>query len=376
MPAACRPSDLVLAVITFGLLTAQVAAGEVTGSLWVAVPGAIILGGCVLVRRSFPRAALVGCFLAIVAITWLGVSQEANYGSILAGFTTLYTLATQARLLESLIALGFSLVMVLVAAVPGSGFLKSIFAAFILVGAVVAGRSVGSYRRLSDQLGATVAELEARREEMVEARVSEEKVSLARELHDVIAHAVSVMVIQATAAEGMLDLDATRARAPLVAVQETGRQTLDELRRLLAVLRPEAEPQSSLAPQPGLGDLARITDSLRESGLAVGLCIDGDPGALPPGVNLAAFRIVQEALTNVVKHAQASRVSVSARCGTEYVELEIADDGRGPAGPGEQGNGLIGMRERVSAYSGELRAGPGEAGGYVVTARLKVPRYE
>jgi signal transduction histidine kinase len=374
MPATCRPSDLVLAAITFGLLTAQVASGQVTGSLWVAVPGAVVLSGSVLARHRQPRAALAVCYLAIEAITLLGVSQQGNYAAILAGFVTLYTLATGAGLLECGIAFGFSLGMVLLAAVPGGGFLKAGLGAFILVGAVVIGRAVGSYRQLSDQLRATVGELEARREEMVEVRVSEEKVAIARELHDVIAHAVSVMVIQATAAEGMLEVDAARARGPLVAVQETGRQALGELRRLLAVLRPEAETGSSLAPQPGLQDLKQVADGLRESGLMVGLQMDGDIGMLPPGVDLAAFRIVQEALTNVVKHAQASRVSVSVRCGPEYVELEIADDGRGPARPLAPGHGLAGMRERVSAYRGDLRAGPGDSGGYRVTARLQVPR--
>jgi len=274
------------------------------------------------------------------------------------------------------LALGFSLGMVLLAAVPSSGFLKSGLAAFILIGAVAIGRAVSSYRRISDQLRATVAELESRREEMVDARISQEKVSIARELHDVIAHTVSVMVIQASAAEGMLDVDAARARAPLVAVQETGRQALGELRQLLGVLRPGTEGHSSLAPQPGLNDLGRVADALRDSGIVVDLEIDGASGSLPPAVDLSAFRIVQEALTNVVKHAQASQVRVDVRCGTEYVELEIADNGLGSAHPGTPGHGLIGMRERVSSYSGDLQAGPRDGGGFTVTARLKVPRYE
>ena len=181
-----------------------------------------------------------------------------------------------------------------------------------------------------------------------------------------IAHAVSVIVIQATAAEGMLDVNPERAREPLASVQESGRQALGELRRLLAVLRPDVAPYAALSPQPRLRDLDALAVPLREAGLTVDVHIEGAVLDIPPGVDLAAYRIVQEALTNVLKHADARVADVAVRCLSERIDIEVIDDGTGAISPANGTHGLIGMRERAAAYAGELYFGHHSGGGHVV----------
>ena len=204
-----------------------------------------------------------------------------------------------------------------------------------------------------------------------------ERARIARELHDVIAHSVSVMVIQAGAAEQLLAQTPERARGPLAAVQDTGRQTITELRRLLGILRADG-PELSLAPQPGLASLDLLLAEMGQAGLPVQLRVEGQPAPLPPGVDLAAYRVVQEALTNTLRHAGPAHADVLVRYHQHALELEILDDGCGP-GPrppdragGQSGHGLVGMRERVSLYGGKLEAGPLADGGYRLRARLPV----
>jgi signal transduction histidine kinase len=232
-----------------------------------------------------------------------------------------------------------------------------------------------SRRRLIDELQSTARALELSQDENARAAVAAERVSIARELHDVVAHAVSVMIVQAGAAELVLDAEPERAREPILAVQESGRQALSELRRLLGMLRPDRLRTSALVPQPGLAELGPLADKLREAGLSVDLHQSGVPDGLPPGIDLAAFRIVQEALTNVLKHADATVAHVALSYGADVIELEVTDDGRGSrSGTDGGGHGLLGMRERATAYGGEFHAGPAEAGGYGVIARLPIPR--
>jgi len=229
-------------------------------------------------------------------------------------------------------------------------------------------------------IGAYLGELRARtrraeREREAEARraVAEEQARIARELHDVIAHNVSVMVVQAAAARDVFDASPERAREALAAIEGTGRQALDELRRLLGADGGDGEP---LAPQPGLARLDALAGQVRAAGLTVELRVEGTPFPLPSGADLAAYRIVQEALTNTLKHANASRATVLVRYGGGGVELEVRDDGRGHAAPGGAGaaggRGIIGMRERAVLYGGSLAVGPAPGGGFAVTARFPI----
>jgi signal transduction histidine kinase len=210
------------------------------------------------------------------------------------------------------------------------------------------------------------AVLEHEREEDVRRAASEERGRIARELHDVIAHSVTVMVVQAGAADQIIEQDPARARQSLVAIQDTGRQALTDLRRLLGLVRDEDTVR--LAPQPGLQELDALVDEIRKAGVSIDVEIRGTPRHLPAGVDLSAFRILQEALTNVLKHAGDAQAHVVVAYAPNAIELEVVDDGR--AQTTGHGHGLVGMQERVMLYGGTLQAGPADHGGYRVLARL------
>ena len=213
----------------------------------------------------------------------------------------------------------------------------------------------------------------AERERDVAAReaVVEERARIARELHDVIAHHVSMMVVQAGAERRVLGDANASTREVLETVEHTGRSALTEMRRLLGMLRDDVnEP---LAPQPGLGDVPTLVEQLREAGLPIELRIHGDARELPLGIELSAYRIVQEALTNALKHAGGAQATVRIRYGTESLELEIADDGAGRAALATGGgHGLVGMRERVALYGGRFDASHNPAGGFAVRVVLPI----
>ena len=215
--------------------------------------------------------------------------------------------------------------------------------------------------------------VKAERERVERARlaVADERTRIARELHDIVGHSVSVMTVQASAARLLLKPHQEKEREALMVVEQTGREALAEMRKMVGVLRrPEEAP--ALAPQPSLEHLDRLIAHTGESGLPVELKIEGRPEPLPPGVDLTAYRLVQEALTNAVKHANAGHADVLVRYGDGYVEVTVTDDGTGDGGGDSGGHGLVGMRERVAVYGGELEAGPQAAGGYKLRARWPI----
>ena len=215
------------------------------------------------------------------------------------------------------------------------------------------------------------AQAEREREERAHAAVSDERARIARELHDVVGHSVSVMTVQASAARRLLRPDQTKQREALLVVEQSGREALAEMRRMVGVLRrPEEAP--ALAPQPSLEYLDKLVEHARETGLPVELRIEGTPVQLPAGIDLTAYRLVQEGLTNAIKHARAHHAEVLVRYGDGHVELTVNDDGPGGGDGDKGGHGLVGMRERVSVYGGELEAGPRPEGGYRLRARLPV----
>jgi signal transduction histidine kinase len=240
----------------------------------------------------------------------------------------------------------------------------------ILILAAVAwaiGRTLGERGRRADAL----AERADRLERQHESAVAEERARIARELHDVIAHSVSVMTVQAGAARMLLEEDPERAREPLLAVEETGRQALGEMRRLLGILRGD-DGRAALAPQPSLARVESLAEQVRTAGLPVDLHVEGEPRPLPPGIDLAAYRVVQEALTNALKHAGAARARVNVRYLAGSLELAVVNDGRTPRN-GAAGHGLVGMEERIALYGGEFDAGPRSDGGFAVRATLPLP---
>ena len=224
------------------------------------------------------------------------------------------------------------------------------------------------YANLEDR----AARLERERDAQARVAAVAERARIARELHDVIAHNVSVMVVQADGASYALATDPGRAKEALAAISATGRQALAEMRRMLGVLRREEEgPGEARAPQPGIGELGELLDQARIAGLPVSFTVEGAPQPLPGGVALAAYRIVQESLTNTRKHAgPVASASVVLRYSDDTLVLAISDDGRGAAAPDGAGHGMTGMRERVAMYGGSVVAGPLPGGGFEVVATL------
>ncbi|HXL44153.1 MAG TPA: histidine kinase [Gaiellaceae bacterium] len=224
------------------------------------------------------------------------------------------------------------------------------------------------HRRLSERHLETRA-LTAEREEKARAAVAEERVRIARGLHDVVAHAISVIVVQARGGRRSLATEPEEAQEAFDSIEATAVEALAEMRRLLGVLR-KGDEELALAPQPSLRHLGTLVAQVREAGLPVELSVEGETTALPPGVDLSAYRIIQEALTNALKHAGPATARVLVRYGPEDLEVEVTDTGRRPTGGDGSGHGLVGMRERVTLFGGQLEAGrPGE-GGFAVRARL------
>jgi signal transduction histidine kinase len=231
----------------------------------------------------------------------------------------------------------------------------------------LAGRGVRTRTRLTEELHeAAVRAQEAHDEEAARAAADERR-RIAREMHDVVAHSVSVMVVQAGGARRILERDPARAVEAAARIEDVGRAALTEMRRLLGVLH----HGDDRAPQPTLRELDALVTRTRAAGLPVSLKIEGEPRSLPPGMDLAAYRVVQEALTNAIKHAAAASTSVTVRWKPSALELEIVDRG-GTAmnGTNGSGHGLVGMEERMRLYDGSLRAGPTAGGGFEVVARL------
>jgi signal transduction histidine kinase len=199
--------------------------------------------------------------------------------------------------------------------------------------------------------------------------VAEERQRIARELHDVIAHSVSVMTVQTGAVRRLLQPEQEKERKALETVEATGREALTEMRRLVGLLR-EQGAMPEFSPQPGLATIESLLDGVRAAGLPVDLEVEGEPRDLPPGVDLAAYRVVQEALTNALKYAGPAHAWVAVGWGDDELSLEISNDGLGNGDGDGGGHGLTGMNERVSLYGGEIETGERDGGGYVVRARL------
>lgn len=328
-------------------------------------------------RRRMPVPVfgfvLAGCVTLVV------FGYVPTLGAAVAYLIAVYSVATHRGLGTSmpLGALGLVVYLVLMA-VEGYRFWQMVSNAVLFVGVWCVGRSLRLRRAYLDELEARARRLERAREADSRAARAEERSRIARELHDVVAHHVSVMTVQAGAARRILQRDPEAVLDALTTIEQMGRTALGEMRRLVGVLRTEAEPvRSELSPQPGVHDVSGLVEQLRETGMQVRLWIEGESRALSPGVDLAAFRLVQEALTNTLKHAgPQAQAWVRIQYADRQLEIEVEDDGRGlvaglgrPSGDGN-GHGLVGMRERVALYGGDLRIGPRSGGGFEVRARF------
>jgi signal transduction histidine kinase len=367
--------DGVLAAILGMLSIGQLLQGPTTE-----VPAALLMIVPVVVRRKFPDAA----FMVAAAGGVFQLILRQPLPSDLALLVLLYTVAAYRPRRHSVVALlacmAGSMVWVIVRVnVQGVGFVdRVLFGIALLCGSAllawVLGDSMryrrGYYAALEDK----AARLEAERHAQARVAAAAERARIARELHDVVAHHVSVMVVQADGARYAMRNDTDRAETALEAISGTGRQALAEMRRLLGVLRSESE-ESGLAPVPGLGELRELLDQARAAGLEVAYTLAGSPRELPEGAELAAYRVVQESLTNTRKHAGlAATATVALRYEPDGLTVEVTDDGLGiGGGEGPAGHGLAGMRERIALYGGTVEAGPLPGGGFRVTARLPCP---
>jgi signal transduction histidine kinase len=325
-------------------------------------------------RRRAPVAVLV--FMAAVLVYGTLVVTEPDQAPVetfLAFILAFYSVGANVPERRSVIAAAGSLTALAAATEARSLFhphTNTRPGAWLVLGiAWLVGRDLRRRRRQAEGLRTRAALAEREREERARLAVSEERARIARELHDVVAHSVSVMVVQAQAGPRLVG-DPEQTTAAFRSIEGSGREALVELRRLLGILRTPDE-QAAVGPQPGLGSLGLLVDQVREAGLPVAVHVEGEEVTLPRGIDLSAYRIVQEALTNALKHAGTARAEIVLRYGPSALELEVADDGRGAhAGVNGSGQGLIGMRERAALYGGTLRAGTRPGGGYEVRARL------
>ena len=324
-------------------------------------------------RRRFPGVVLASCVASGLAFVALGLPPVVLGVAIL---VAVYSVAAYGERWVSLAGLAAAAVgSAAVQLTPGRFQMPTPVTNTLILGAAwLLGHFVGVRHAYTDQLERT-AELERARAEAARRAVAEERLRLARELHDVVAHSISVIAVQSGVGAHVAASQPEEAAKALAAIEATSRAALIELRRLLGVLRQEGEPQGSLAPVPGLADLDALLTEVAKAGLAVRLRVEGTPWQLPAGVDLSAYRIVQEALTNVVKHAGEARAQVTICYSDQDVTIEVTDDGLGvtaPAGDGRVrvGHGLIGMRERVQVFGGDLQTGPRPGGGFRVAARL------
>jgi signal transduction histidine kinase len=377
-----RHPMLVDGVLAAALVFGGVGATFATG-MFLGVPLSFGLAVPVVFRRKYPVAA----FYTAIAAGGLQVALDLRPSATdVAILILLYTLAAYTPRRTSIwglaVCLSGSAVGILrwISLIDHSLLEWLTAAAMLFAGpallAWVLGDSMRYRRAYYASLEDRAARLEAERDAQAQIAAAAERARIARELHDVIAHNVSVMVVQADGASYALDTEPARAREALAAISGTGRQALAEMRRLLGVLRREGDIASSdRAPQPGIGELGELLDQARSAGLPVSFTVEGDPQPLPVGVALAAYRIVQESLTNTRKHAgPVVSAAVLLSYSPDAVVLTISDDGWGDLGgtalPGAPGHGLTGMRERVAVYGGSVTAGPRSGGGFEVVATL------
>jgi signal transduction histidine kinase len=366
--------------------------GAPTTSLWVSVPAIAVLVLPLFARRRFPFAAPAAYWLIAAALTYVDPLLIPFVGSL--GVVGLATAFLLGNLRDSRQAgIGFAIVLgsmvFVVDAIPGAQTASDyVFIPLRFVAAWIAGYALRERAEQAEaaEMRATLAErdreaaemratlAEREREAAAKIAVAEERARIARELHDIVAHAVSVMVLQIGAVRHKLSDDLAEDRDALRGVEQAGRTALAEMRHLLAAMRPDGDGVE-LGPQPGLDRLDALLDDVGRAGLPVRLHVEGEAFSLPRALDLSAYRIVQEGLTNSLKHARASHADVTLRYRPDELEVEVLDDGTGSARTDGLGHGLVGIRERVTIYGGEMSVGSPPRGGFVLNARLPLDRF-
>jgi signal transduction histidine kinase len=361
-PPWARDGLVGLAITGVGLITALRDAGpqyaEPDGLAFALAMAATVP---YLIRRVAPLPVLIVTALATAALMVQDYDAGALPLVLLFGTYTVGSLRPISEVITGIVAMETVLVLLFVADVPAFGLGELVTSAIAFAGAMGIGWSLQSRRRRIEGFDQEQAEATRR-------AAADERMRIAQEIHDVIAHSLGVIAVQAGVGMHVIDTDPAEAKRALEHISRMSRSSLTDVRWLLGRVRdPDGTP--SYRPAPGLSDLGRLADEVGGAGLAVHLRVDDGLDGVPPGVGLAAYRIVQEALTNALRHAEASTADVRVGLEAGVLEVEVTDDGLG----GEQvpgGHGLVGMGERAKVYGGSVDAGPGPEGGFRVRARL------
>ena len=368
-----------------GVLVAVVATVVVVGTLLltggrgVTLFGELLLAataGPLLLRREDPRAALVA--IVILSFTYDALNEPGGFFTLPTGLAIFFVADAGFRWTAAAAVGAVVAAFLAVGLLSGRGHVSELENALWFAGwlaaSVVSGEVTRGRRAYREQVEQRALAAERTRAEEALRRAGEERIQIARELHDILAHRISLISVQSGAGLHLFDRNPEQAWHALRSINEASHQALGELRATLGVLRQVDEPEPR-APAPGLAQLDTLIVDAETAGVHVGLAITGGPGALPPGVDLAAYRIIQESLTNVVRHAHAAAARIAIAYGPADVEITVEDDGAGAVAEtqrGPHGNGLLGMYERAAALGGELEAGPRPSGGFRVWARLPV----
>ena len=344
-------------------------------TLWFCLPAIAILALLIFARRWFPFAGPALYWVVGAGITFVDplLIPYAN-ALVPVGLADAFLLGN----LRDVRKAGAGLAVVVASAVtiayniPGHSISLLVILPLEFAVGWVAGFAVRERAEQAEAAEVRASTAEVERDAAARIAVAEERARIARELHDIVAHAVSVMVLQVGAVRHKLPEARAEEREALSGVERVGRAALAEMRRLLAVMRRDGDP-AELAPQPGLDGLGALVNDIGRAGLPVALHVEGEPFALPRGIDLSAYRIAQEALTNALKHADASHADVTICYAPEAVQIQVRDNGHGAVTSNGHGHGLIGIRERVKLYGGDMTAGTADGGGFILSTRLPVP---
>lgn len=366
--------DRLVAAVLVVLGQVELWVGNATpGPKALTVPLAIVIASSVGVRRRWPLAVGAVVLLSNAVIFAVGGQHQYNVALAVGWMCALYGIAVWTDTRGFLTGFGALVGANALAQLGPHSKLNDAFLFTVIPGVVmvIVRRAVRDRQLLAETLTARAQLLEREHELRANEAVAEERARIARELHDLVAHNVSVMVVQAGAERHALPEDQESTRETLTSIEQAGRQALAEARRLLGMLRRNGD-REELAPQPRIDEVEFLVEQVQRAGLPVRLEVDGERVALPAGVDLCAYRIVQEALTNALKHAGPATAEVLLRYTPLRLDVEVRDDGHGVAQANRDGagHGLIGMRERVALYGGELEAGPREGGGFEIRAHL------
>jgi signal transduction histidine kinase len=346
--------------------------------LWFALPAVLLVVLPLLGRRRLPFAAPAALWLLAALFSFVdGRLIVFASGVYVAGLVASFLLgnlrdAAQARVGLAVVVGGAAIVAF---NDPRGGATEVVFVPVFFVIAWLAGYAVRERAVQAEAAEERASHAERERESAARVAVAEERARIARELHDIVAHSVSVMVLQVGAVRHKLPQTMAIDKEALKGVEETGRSALAEMRRLLGAMH-DGGRDVELAPQPGLDDLDALVKKVGRAGLPVEVHVEGDAVPLPRAIDLSAYRIVQEGLTNALKHAHAGHADVTVRYRPGELEVEVADDGLGGGTSDGLGRGLVGIRERVNIFGGEMKAGQAPDGGFIVSARLPFGRHE